>query len=319
MFEGFANVWTPLVEVRRVGRAPLRVMLAGEALVLFRHAEGVSALLDRCPHRGAALSLGQVCADGTIECPFHGWRFDRTGANVQVPLDPGARREHLGAVALPTRILGEMVWVYTAPGAVAPEEPVAPEGLTAPGLARTYVERIWDCHWTRAMENMLDSPHLPFVHRRTIGRLLRRRMTPTSQMEIDWQPTAAGGRVVAALDGRSGGGSLEFFRPNMMALTIPIPRRHFRIHALVTPMDAQTTRLTLVASRDFARSRLLEPLFARSNRRIADEDQRVVESARPREIPPAGQERSVATDAATLQFRKYYFEVLRTSRASGGR
>ena len=55
MFEGFANVWTPLVEVRRVARAPLRVMLAGEALVLFRHAEGVSALLDRCPHRGAAL------------------------------------------------------------------------------------------------------------------------------------------------------------------------------------------------------------------------------------------------------------------------
>ena len=139
-------------------------------------------------------------------------------------------------------------------------------------------------------------------------------MTPDSRMDIRWEPTDAGGRVVAGLDGQAGAGSLEFFRPNMMALTIPIPRRHFRIHALVTPIDEATTRLTLVGSRDFARSRLLEPIFARSNRRIADEDQRVVESARPREIPPAGQERSVATDAATLQFRKYYYETLRPSR-----
>lgn len=316
MFKGFANVWTPLIEARRVAQEPVGVTLAGEPLVLFRDADGqISGLIDRCPHRGAALSLGQRTGEGTLECPFHGWRFDRAGANCGVPLDPDARRDKLGATPVPTRQIGEMIWVYTAPGTDAPVEPVAPEGLTAPGLARTYVERIWACHWTRAMENMLDSPHLPFVHRKTIGRILRRRMTEQSRMAIHWEPTEHGGRAMAALDGRDGGGSLEFFRPNMMVLTIPIPKRHFRIHALVTPIDEETTRLTLVGSRDFLRWRLLEPVFERSNRKIADEDQKVVESMRPREVPPAAQERSVATDAATLQFRKYYYETLRTSQA----
>ena len=34
-----------------------------------------SALVDRCPHRNLALSLGTVHPDGNLECAYHGWRF----------------------------------------------------------------------------------------------------------------------------------------------------------------------------------------------------------------------------------------------------
>jgi phenylpropionate dioxygenase-like ring-hydroxylating dioxygenase large terminal subunit len=317
MFNGFARVWTPLIEARRVKDRPVRVGLAGETLVLFRGANGaMGALIDRCPHRGVALSLGTIGVDGCLECPFHGWRFDAAGVNRHVPLNPDAKRELLGATAVPLRQIGDMVWVYTAPGVDAPGDPIAPDGLTAHGLSRIYLERTWNCHWTRAMENMLDSPHLPFVHRNSIGRLLRQRMSSASRMEIAWEETAWGGRAKASLDGKDGGGSLEFYKPNMMALHIPIPGRHLRIHALVTPIDATTTRLTLVASRDFARWPFMNALFARSNQRIADEDQAVVESSQPSEVPPLGQERSVRTDQATLAFRKYYYDVLKPSCAT---
>jgi hypothetical protein len=47
------------------------------------------------------------------------------------------------------------------------------------------------------------------------------------------------------------------------------------------------------------------------NARIAAQDQAVVESSDPPEVPPAGEERSVGTDRATLHFRKYYEETLR--------
>jgi phenylpropionate dioxygenase-like ring-hydroxylating dioxygenase large terminal subunit len=315
MFDGFSNVWTPLVLAKEVRRKPVRIMLAGEPIVLFRGADGaVGALIDRCPHRGAALSLGRVGADGCLECPFHGWRFDTEGRNRRAPLNPDARLDQLGAAALPLRQLGEMIWVYTAPGA-APCEPAAPEGLTAPGLSRVYVQRLWNCHWARAMENMLDSPHVPFVHRRTIGRASRRRMTATSSMEISWTETLAGGTVRASLDDGPNPAFLEFFRPNIMALTIPIPGKHLRIHALVMPAEAGRTRLTVVGSRDFSRLRLLDPWFAWMNGLIADEDKAVVESSGPAEPPPPGAERSVATDKATLQFRKYYYETLRPSSA----
>ena len=316
MFEGFANVWTPLIEARTVSQRPMRLVLAGEPVVLFRGAnDAIGALIDRCPHRGVALSLGQVGPDGCLECPFHGWRFATDGSNRKIPLNPEARLERLGAIALPVRVIGDLVWVYTGLNTEAAGEPVVPEGLSSPDLSRIYVSRDWTCHWTRAMENMLDSPHLPFVHRRTIGRTYRRRMTDTSRMDITWEDRPWGGRSQASLDGVGGGGHLEFFRPNVMALTIPIPKRRLQIFALVIPAKAGETRLIVAASRDFARARWLNPLFAWSNGRIADEDKAVVESSGSDETPALGIEPVVGTDRATLQFRKYYWETLRGSAA----
>lgn len=316
MFRDFANVWTPLLASRAVRRKPVAVTLAGTRLVLFRDGSGrVAALADRCPHRGAALSQGRVTADGRIECPFHGWQFDGAGANCHVPLNPDAKREQLSATALPVREVGDMIWVFTAPGPQAPFEPQVPEGLAMSGLARVYVQRLWRCHWSRAMENMLDSPHLPFVHRRTIGKPLRQRMTPQSRMDILWEDTPFGGRAEARMDAMPGGAFLEYWKPNVMALHIPVPGKHLRIHALVIPEAEGFTRLVICQSRDFARSPLLNPVFAWMNRRIADEDKDVVESGGTAEVPPAAAERSVATDRATLQFRKYYYDDLRGAQA----
>jgi hypothetical protein len=81
------------------------------------------------------------------------------------------------------------------------------------------------------------------------------------------------------------------------------------------PAEEGRTRLTVVGSRDFARGPLLNPGFAWLNGLIADEDRAVVESSGNTETPPAGHEHSVRTDRATLQFRKYYYDVLRPSGA----
>ena len=311
MFHGFASVWTPLIEKRRIGKKPQRIELAGEAIVLFRGADRkIGALIDRCPHRGAALSLGSVGGDGCLACPFHGWRFDVNGANQRVPFNPDAKRDNLGATPIPTRIIGEMVWAYTAPGLVPLSEPNVSEYLSRTDLRRTYAEQTWRCHWTRAMENMLDSPHLPFVHRNTIGRGLSRQVSTTSRMEVIWEETSAGGSTIALVDGKHGGGRLEYFKPNMMALHIPMPRRIFVIHALVIPVNETTTRLVLVAARDFARAAALDFAFNLSNRRIANEDRAIVESSTPAVVPPPGAERSVVTDRVTLAFRKYYYSAL---------
>ena len=316
MFEGFARVWTPLVASASLRKAPLGFTLAGEKVVLFRDMSGApAALLDRCPHRGVALSLGQVLPNGCLECPFHGWQFDARGVNQHIPFNPQARRATLGATPLPTREIGDLIWIYTAPGLEAPTAPNPPDGLTDPSLARTLIERTWNCHWTRAMENMLDSPHLPFVHRRTIGRTLRQRMTARSRMDIAWEDTPWGGRARANLDGEHNPVFLDYFRPNMMALNIPIPGRHLRVHAIVVPSEEGRTRLTVVGSRDFMRTSLMNPWFSWLNGLIADEDRAVVESSGPLEAPPAGSEPSLPTDRATLRFRKYYHETLRDTSA----
>lgn len=316
MFEGFANVWTPVVLSRTLKTKPLPVTLAGERLVFFRDAKGEpKALLDQCPHRGVALSLGTV-RDGCIECPFHAWRFDGAGACVKVPLNPDAKRDRLFAQAIPVRERGGVIWAYTAPVDVAPCEPTVPEALLMEGVARTGFEVVWNAHWTRAMENMLDAPHIPFVHATTIGRFVRPKMRDDSTMHIEWRDTATGGETESRLDDqRDSGGMLTFTRPNMMTLHIPIPGKVFRMHSFCVPIDATHVRMIIVGIRSFATWRGLNWFFNRSNMKVAAQDKAVVESSFPVEIPPAVQELSVRTDKATLQFRKYYFGELKPSSA----
>lgn len=62
MFKNFANVWTIIGHASALGNTkPIGLRVAGERIVLFRDsARKPVALLDRCPHRGIALSLGRV-------------------------------------------------------------------------------------------------------------------------------------------------------------------------------------------------------------------------------------------------------------------
>lgn len=304
LFMEFADLWVPLCLGRDlVADKPNAVTIAGERIVLFRDAEGrARALIDRCPHRGVALSLGRV-AGGEIACPFHGWRFDGDGQCLHVPWNPDARRGQLSATALPLRECGGLLWLFT--GREAGGEPCVPDALLLPGTRITAQDFEWQVHWTRVMENMLDTPHLPFVHARTIGKPLRGRTA--EKMEMTWHETGFGAEITAHRSGEAPRSSLRYHFPNIMELAIDPGGRIMRLLAVCSPAEAGATRLTIYTIRNFARLRLFDPLFARANRKIAEEDRAILESSLPPEVPPAGEEHSVASDAPTLAFRKIWF------------
>ena len=135
-------------------------------------------------------------------------------------------------------------------------------------------------------------------------------------MHVEWEDTPFGGRTKGSLDDAPNQAELYFYRPNMMALHIPIPGKHFRIHAICVPLGGNRTRMIVVGSRDFVKLPWFDVFFRRANQRIVREDRAVVESSSPAEVPPAGAERSVETDRATLQFRRYYYQTLRGSGGS---
>src|SRR3954447_12487969 len=72
------------------GKKPFASTVMDERLVLFRGADGrATALKDRCLHRNAALSEGDLF-DGCIGCPYHGWTYDASGECITVPSEgPG--------------------------------------------------------------------------------------------------------------------------------------------------------------------------------------------------------------------------------------
>src|SRR2546426_8057784 len=83
--------WYPACRGSDLRRRPLAITLLGTPVVLWRDAAGTPrALVDRCPHRNAPLSLGRLQGDGSLECGYHGWRFSGDGHCVAVPGLDGA-------------------------------------------------------------------------------------------------------------------------------------------------------------------------------------------------------------------------------------
>lgn len=313
MFENFAHVWTivGLASDLTAGK-PLALTVSGERVVFFRDATGKAvALIDRCPHRGVALSLGRI-DQGEIECPFHGWRFDGAGKNCRVPWNPDARRDRLGAIALPVSEAGGLLWLFT--GCETDTQPYVSDTFSIDNMLICAQSVTWRAHWTRVMENMLDMPHLPFVHRRTIGKELSR--SGGEQMDVRWEERPYGARIRGSVDGVPRPGYLEYRFPNVMELFIDPPGKVLRLSAICVPVDEETTRLVLLTARDFARTKLLNPVFRLMNKRIAQEDQRIVESSQPAVVPPPAEEASVRTDAPTLAFRRLYRQKLLGGMAS---
>jgi len=77
--------------VASVNQIPSEGVLAvvksdGQRVCLIRTHGRVSAVADNCTHQDFEMSLGDVLPDGTIQCAWHGARFDcATGAVRQGP------------------------------------------------------------------------------------------------------------------------------------------------------------------------------------------------------------------------------------------
>ena len=81
----------PFTRVASLSDLPPGSLLAvetasGARICLANHGGEVSALGDVCPHQSFPISAGQLLDDGTVECVWHGARFDcRNGAVQQGP------------------------------------------------------------------------------------------------------------------------------------------------------------------------------------------------------------------------------------------
>ena len=63
-----------------------RVRSTGDAICLVRHNGEISALSDICTHQHFSMSQGDLLENGTLQCAWHGARYDcRTGEVRQDP------------------------------------------------------------------------------------------------------------------------------------------------------------------------------------------------------------------------------------------
>src|SRR5581483_6016884 len=140
---------------------PHGVKALGRNLVLWRDEDGkIHCLDDRCPHRGAPLSRGEVI-EGNIVCRYHGVTLDAAGKVLRVPAMPNCALEgRQGAEAYATNEANDGVFVYF-PSAEAPEpRPIdLPAEFTNGEFAMFLCTAPWECNYRYALDNLVDPMH----------------------------------------------------------------------------------------------------------------------------------------------------------------
>lgn len=183
------NQWYVILESNEVKKGkPVGFTRMGEKIVAWRDSNGqLSVMSDRCPHRGVALSVGEI-KDDCIQCPFHGFEYDTSGDCKLIPAN-GRDAEPPKAMHVktyPTR--EEHGFIYLWWGKLQKEyPPVAWFESISNDMLYSALRDHWKCHYSRAIENQLDVVHLPFIHRTTIGRGNRTLVNgPVAAEESKW-------------------------------------------------------------------------------------------------------------------------------------
>jgi phenylpropionate dioxygenase-like ring-hydroxylating dioxygenase large terminal subunit len=228
-------------------------------IALFRDARGAAAaLLDRCAHRNAPLSLGAVDEHGRLACPYHGWRFDRSGVCGEVPgLLDGSDMRGRSVPSFAVREQDGFVWVWARPDAKPGE--IRGDPIRIPCLSDDYlvVVREYDveCTMHAALENALDVPHTAFVHRgdfRGKGaneiEAVRRRIPNGIEVEYLGEPPLSGETVDAQGQPIVSQHWDRFFLPGVAQVEYRTgPDRHLVSTLPHTPVSDFRTRFWLVS------------------------------------------------------------------------
>jgi phenylpropionate dioxygenase-like ring-hydroxylating dioxygenase large terminal subunit len=168
---GLPNYWYPVLQSEEVAAdQPHAFRVMGRELVAWRDGDGAPrVVLDRCPHRGAKLSIGLVL-DGGIQCPLHGIRFDGEGACTRIPWEPddSPLLDTITTTAYPTRELGGYIWSYLGDAGRFPPPPLedeVPEELshTDRFICFRLPTDYWKTNWLVAIDGG-DAYHAVILH-----------------------------------------------------------------------------------------------------------------------------------------------------------
>jgi phenylpropionate dioxygenase-like ring-hydroxylating dioxygenase large terminal subunit len=308
--------WLPLAAESDL--APGRCLPAQhfeQRLVLWQGAEGPAVFDDRCPHRGASLSLGRV-HEGVLECPYHGWRFAQDGCCVEVPAVPGFQPPATHA-AQAWRLQGRHGLLWVAGSGATQDEPFAPpllEGLPAKRVLCGPFEVATSA--PRVVENFLDTAHFGFVHEGWLGARDHLNV-PDYEVQPDalgrpgvphyraWQPQAS--------SAATGGAWIDYRYQVLSPLSALLQKQASaggtdEAYVLWTsPTGPESCRAWFtIATSDLGAD---DERLRQFQQTIFAQDQPVLESQRPRQLPLSGGEVHSAADRFSAAYRRWLRDI----------
>jgi phenylpropionate dioxygenase-like ring-hydroxylating dioxygenase large terminal subunit len=313
-----ARCWHPVAYSHEVTDTPVGATLLGEAVVVWRTGDGrARAMRDLCIHRGTALSLGWI-TDDCLVCPYHAWRYDASGACVRIPqsataaIPPKARtpvyqcQERYG-----------LVWVCLADGEPAYPLPEVPELQSGAWKVVNTGPFAWKSDASRQVENFTDFGHFPWVHPGLLGDP-ERPVVPEHKVDTD-------GHVLHYTIVRPEAANSDDFQVFANTQTEqPERRSRYELHLPYTivlrlgwggekgmvyffasqPVTAERCRGYCIIGRNYDFDDP-DSTLQEFERVIFGQDQRIVESQRPEQVPfDLADELHLKFDAVAVAYRR---------------
>nr|POE91492.1 protein tic 55, chloroplastic [Quercus suber] len=163
--------WYPLYLTQNLpDDAPLGLTVFDKQVVLYKDGNSlIHCYEDRCPHRLAKLSEGQLI-DGRIECLYHGWQFEGDGKCVKIPQLPADAKIPRSACLKKYEVRDSqgVVWVWLSQK-TPPNLNKLPwfENFARPGFQDTSTTHELPYDHSVLLENLMDPAHIPISHDRT--------------------------------------------------------------------------------------------------------------------------------------------------------
>ncbi|MCC0179148.1 aromatic ring-hydroxylating dioxygenase subunit alpha [Waterburya agarophytonicola K14] len=167
--EVFKRFWYPVMPVVQMSDQPQSFELLGQNLVLWLDNSGsVVVANDRCCHRSAQLSKGQVI-DGNIACPYHGWQYNAEGVCTKVPQLEDSSQIPKTYQIKTYQAQERYGYIWVCLGEPLNEIPNIKEASDPDFRLIPEFYETWNCGGLRVMENEFDLAHPTFVHTTTFG------------------------------------------------------------------------------------------------------------------------------------------------------
>lgn len=264
----------------------LQRILYDKPYAVFRSKTGkVSCILDRCLHRGALLSKGEVRGEN-LTCLYHGWEYDQEGRVQRIPSEDPQSKDQTRYCSKKVHIheQDEVIWIWG--GNSAP--------TFAPSWRFPYMgEKGWEHYFmitefpnevTNLVENFMDVPHTVYVHKGWFrDELAERKMIPTTVEVSDARVLVTyhqekdefslGARLLLNPRGHKMLHTDEFIYPNISRVDYWFGENGFIINSQCTPVSTMKSRVyTYIAYKIPFFKKILKPIFQFYTRQVIEQD-----------------------------------------------
>ena len=310
-----ARAWYPVARSADVGAAPYAATLLDEKLVAYRVHGQLVVARDLCPHRGVPMSLGTHDEEGIV-CGYHGLRYGVEGRCNRIPSAPAQRiPARLKLRTYPAIDRYGLIWTCLAPAdGAAPDLPAMPH-WDDPGFQQ-IVCPAFDIAGAagRQVEGFIDVAHFAWIHTATFADPQKPEVESYTTVETPQGFYADYLSNIGNYPIGVNGSAPEGFRwlrhfdvhlPFTATLTIHFPDDgRLVIMNAASPVSEHKTRLFAPIARNFDQHLPVADVYE-FNRRIFEEDRRIVESQRPQRLPlDMSVEMHIPADASSIAYRR---------------